>query len=64
MSVIKVPRSFRLDKSVDDSITELMRIENRSRSNLVDTLLEEALRNRAKPRKRQRPEPRGSVLEY
>lgn len=58
MSVIKVPRSFRLDKEIDDTITELMKTEHRSRNNLVDMLLEEAIRNRkAKPSRRKRQQP-------
>ena len=41
-----VARSFRLKKSVDDAITELMGEESRNRNNLVEILLEEAIQNR------------------
>lgn len=58
MSVIKVARSFRLDKDTDDTITELMKTEHRSRNNLVDILLEEAIQNRkAKHSRRKRQQP-------
>lgn len=43
---ISIARSFRLQNNIDDAITELMREENRTRSNMVNTLLAEALRNR------------------
>jgi len=43
---ISIPRSFRLQDNIDTAITELMREENRTRSNMVNTLLAEALRNR------------------
>lgn len=50
---VKVARSFRLKKNVDDAITALMREESRNRNNLVELLIEEALRARralGKPR--------------
>lgn len=43
---ISIARSFRLQNNIDDAITELMREENRTRSNMVNTLLAEALRSR------------------
>jgi hypothetical protein len=45
---VKVSRSFRFDKKLDDKLTALMAQENRNRNNLVEVLLEEALLARLK----------------
>lgn len=48
-----VARSFRLKESVDSAISNLMKTESRSRNNIVEILLEEALANRV-PRKKKK----------
>lgn len=55
---IKVARSFRLKKNVDDAITNLMGEENRNRNNLVELLIEEALRARRAMPSKTRPKKR------